>query len=133
MAEPYRIDVTVTAPLYPTELPERVEQAITSLFPEADVEERTGELVGRAHAMDQFAERLREQAIVDTARDELRRGIEGDAVAFELKKQAAYEGVVNFAVGNPDELGELHVHVRVEEPSVDAFIDILAPRTGDGA
>lgn len=132
MIEAYRIEVEVTAPLYPTEVPERVERAITQLFPEAEVEERTGELVGRAHAMDRFAERLHEQAIVDTARDVFRRNVEGDAFAFALKKQAAYEGVVNFAVGNPDELGDLHVRVRVEEPSVEGFIDGLAPRTDGG-
>jgi predicted RNA binding protein with dsRBD fold (UPF0201 family) len=127
--QPYRIEVEVTAPRYPTELPERVEQAITALFPEATVEARPGELVGRAHAMDHFAERLREQSIVDTARDVFRRNVDGDAFAFALKKQAAYEGVVNFAVGNPDELGDLHVRVRVEEPTVEGFIDRLAPRT----
>lgn len=129
MTDAYRIDVEVTAPLYPTELRERVERAITQLFPEAEIEERPGELVGRAHAMDRFAERLREQEIVDTARDVFRRNTEGDAFAFALKKQAAYEGVVNFAVGNPDELGDLHVRVRVAEPSVEGFIDGLAPPT----
>jgi predicted RNA binding protein with dsRBD fold (UPF0201 family) len=132
MIEAYRIEVEVTAPLYPTELPERVERAITQLFPEAEVTERTGELVGRARAMDHFAERLREQAIVDTARDVFRKNVDGDAFAFALKKQAAHEGVVNFAVGNPDELGDLHVRVRVEEPSVEAFIDGLAPRSESG-
>ena len=131
MIEAYRIDVEVTVPLYPTELPERVERAITALFPEAEVEAHTGELVGHSRSMAHFAKRLREQAIVDTARDVFREGLEGDAFAFTLKKQAAYEGVVNFAVGNPDELGDLHVRVRVEEPSVEAFIDGLAPRTGD--
>ncbi|NIU66682.1 MAG: coaE operon protein [Actinobacteria bacterium] len=131
MIEAYRIDVEVVAPLHPTELPERVERSITALFPEAEVEERPGELVGEAHAMDRFAERLREQEIVDAARDVFRRNVDGDAFAFDLKKQAAHEGVVNFAVGNPDELGDLHVRVRVEEPSVEAFIDGLAPRTAD--
>lgn len=123
--EPYRIDVEVTAPVYPTELADRVDRAITSLFPEAEVEERPGELIGRAHALAHFADRLREQAILDTARDVFHEGIEDDSFAFELKKQAAYEGVVNFAVGKPDELGELHVRVRVESPSVEAFIDRL--------
>ena len=129
MIDAYRIEVEVVAPLYPTELPERVERSITELFPEAEVEERPGELVGQARAMDRFAERLREQEIVDAARDVFRRNVEGDAFAFDLKKQAAHEGVVNFAVGNPDELGDLHVRVRVEEPSVEAFIDGLAPPT----
>jgi predicted RNA binding protein with dsRBD fold (UPF0201 family) len=129
MIETYRIEVEVTAPLYPTEIQERVEQAITALFPEAEIEERTGELIGGARAMDHFAERLQEQSIVDTAREVFRRNVTGDTFSFALKKQAAYEGVVNFAVGNPDELGDLQVRVRVEEPSVEAFIDGLAPPT----
>jgi len=133
MSAPYRIEVEVTAPVYPTEVPERVEAAITSLFPEAEIEARTGEIVGQARMMEHFGDRLREQAIVDTARDVFRRNVNGDAFAFALKKQAAYEGVVNFAVGNPDELGDLHVRVRVTEPSVEEFIERLTAPTEDSA
>ena len=131
MTGPHRIEVEVTVPVYPTEVDERVERAITALFPEAEVEARTGKLVGRSHSLAHLAERLREQAIVDTARDVFRDGIDGDAFSFTLKKQVAYAGVVNFAVGNPDELGDVHVRVRVEEPSVEGFIDQLAPRTDE--
>ncbi|MFB6361313.1 MAG: RNA-binding domain-containing protein [Halobacteriales archaeon] len=133
MIEPYRIEVEITAPLYPTEVQERVEQAMTALFPEAEIEAGTGELIGRARAMDHFAERLQEQSIVDTAREVFRRNVDGDTFSFALKKQAAYEGVVNFAVGNPDELGDLQVRVRVEEPDVEAFVDGLAPSTDAGS
>jgi len=128
----HRIDVQVTTPLNPTEVKARVEDAITNLFPTAEVEERHGELIGEAHSMDRFAERLREQNIVDTAREVFRRNLEGDTFAFDLKKQAAHQGVVNFAVGNPDELGDLHVRVRVEEPDAEAFIEHLAPRSEGG-
>jgi predicted RNA binding protein with dsRBD fold (UPF0201 family) len=133
MSAPYRIEVEVTAPVYPTEVPERVEAAITSLFPEAEIEARTGEIVGQARMMEHFGDRLRERAIVDTAQDVFRRNVTGDAFAFALKKQAAYEGVVNFAVGNPDELGDLHVRVRVTEPSVEEFIERLTAPTEDSA
>lgn len=125
----HRIDVQVTTPLNPTERRDRVEAAITNLFPTAEVEERHGELIAEAHSMERFAERLREQNIVDTAREVFRADLEGDTVAFDLKKQAAHEGVVNFAVGNPDELGDLHVRVRVEEPSAEEFVDYVTPRT----
>ena len=128
----HRIDVQVTTPLNPTEVKARVEDAITNLFPTAEVEERHGELIAEAHSMDRFAERLREQNIVDTAREVFRRNLEGDTFAFDLKKQAAHQGVVNFAVGNPDELGDLHVRVRVEEPDAEAFIEHLAPRSEGG-
>lgn len=128
----HRIDVQVTTPLNPTEVRDRVEAAITTLFPTAEVEERHGELVAEAHSLEHLGERLREQSIVDAAREVFCAGLEGDTFAFELKKQAALEGVVTFAVGSPDELGSLHVRVRVEEPAAEAFIDDLAPRTDDG-
>ena len=125
----HRIDVQVTTPLNPTEVRDRVEAAITNLFPTAEVEERHSELVAEAHSMDRLAERLREQNIVDSAREVFREGLEGDTFTFDLKKQAAHEGVVNFAVGNPSELGDLHVRVRVEEPSAEEYIEYLAPRS----
>jgi len=128
----HRIDVQVTTPLNPTEVKARVEDAIKNLFPTAEVEERHGELIAEAHSMDRFAERLHEQNIVDTAREVFRRNLEGDTFAFDLKKQAAHQGVVNFAVGNPDELGDLHVRVRVEEPDAEAFIEHLASRSEGG-
>jgi len=128
----HRIDVQVTTPLNPTEVRDRVEAAITNLFPTAEVEEGHGELLAGAHSMERFAERLREQNIVDAARDVFYGNLEGDTFAFDLKKQAAHEGVVNFSVGNPDELGDLHVRVRVEEPDAEAFIDHLAPQTEGG-
>ncbi len=123
----YRIDVQITVPIKATEVSDRVEDAITNLFPNAEVRESHGELIAETHSMDHFADRLREQSIQTTARDLFRSRIDGDTFDFELKKQAAFEGVVNFAVGNPDELGELHVRVRVDEPAIEAIIDHIAP------
>ncbi len=40
--------------------------------------------------------------------------------------------MVNFAVGNPDELGELHVRMQVDDPTVEEFVDYVAPPTEDG-
>ena len=40
--------------------------------------------------------------------------------------------MINFAVGNPDELGDMHVRVYVDEPEVEAFVDQIAPRTEEG-
>lgn len=129
----YRIDVEVTTPLNPTESRERVETAIGNLFPEAEIVEADGRLVGQTHSFARFVERVREQSIVDAARDRFRAGIDADGFSFALKKQAAYVGVVNFSVGGADELGDLSVHVRVEGPAVEAFIDHVLPasQTGD--
>jgi predicted RNA binding protein with dsRBD fold (UPF0201 family) len=128
----YSVDVSVTAPVYPTEVEDRVADAVLNVFPDADIERGEGELRAQTHSVERFAERLHEQAILDTARGQLLADRRGDTLRFALKKQAAFEGVVNFAVGEPDELGELHVTVRVNSPDVESFVDSVAPPTEDG-
>ncbi|MCT9094951.1 RNA-binding domain-containing protein [Haloarchaeobius sp. HME9146] len=128
----YSVDVQITAPVNDTEVTDRVADAITNLFPEAEVEEHPGELMATTHQLEHFSERLHEQEILDTARGQFFSNQEGDTFSFDLKKQAAFEGRVNFAVGNPDELGDIHVRVRVTDPSVEEFVDYVAPPTQDG-
>jgi predicted RNA binding protein with dsRBD fold (UPF0201 family) len=132
VSEIYSVDVQITAPVMPTEVTDRVRDAVTNLFPEADIESGHGELLGEAHGLERFSERLHEQEILDTARNRFFDGQQGDTFAFDLKKQAAFQGVVNFAVGEPSELGDIHVRVTVREPSVEAYIDHVAPPTEDG-
>jgi predicted RNA binding protein with dsRBD fold (UPF0201 family) len=132
MTEVYSVDVQITAPVMPTEVTDRVRDAVTNLFPEADIEEGHGELVGEAHSMETFSELIHEQEILDTARGQFFADQRGDTFSFDLKKQAAFVDVVNFAVGEPAELGDIHVRVTVHEPSVDAYIDHVAPPTEDG-
>ncbi|MFB6219775.1 MAG: coaE operon protein [Halobacteriaceae archaeon] len=124
------IDARITAPVQETELAERVVEAVEGLFPGADVTVEDGRVVGHADSLDRVARRLREQRILDTARSYLREHRHREGVTMELKKQAAHEGVVNFAVGSPAELGDIHVDVTVEG-DVEAFIDRLAPRTDE--
>ncbi len=128
----YRIDVEITAPVRATEVTDRVVDAIENLFPEAEVESHPGELVATAHSMDHFSERLHEQAILDTARGAFFVNEDGNTFSFDLKKQAAFRGRVNFAVGTESELGDIHVRVIVREPDVESFIDHIAPPTEDG-
>ena len=128
----YSVDVQVTAPLHDTEVTGRVEDAVHNLFPEAELESHPGELVGTCHTMETFSERLHEQAILDTARGAFFDGREGDAFSFRLKKQAAFRGVVNLAVGTESELGDIHVRVRVNEPDVESYVDHVAPPTEEG-
>lgn len=132
MSTLYRVDIEITAPVYDTEVTRRVADAITNLFPNADLEESYGELRASTHTLETFSECLHRQEILDTARSEFFERLEGNTFSFALKKQAAFEGRVNFAVGEPDELGEIAVRVRVDEPSVDAYIDHVAPPTEDG-
>jgi predicted RNA binding protein with dsRBD fold (UPF0201 family) len=128
----YSIDVRITAPVNDTEVTDRVADAISNLFPEAEITSQPGALVATTHSMEHFSERLHEQAILDTARGAFFADLSGDTFSFELKKQAAFQGVVNFAVGDGSELGELHVRVHVREPDVEAFIDHIAPPTEEG-
>jgi len=128
----YSVDVQVTAPVHDTEVADRVADAVHNLFPEADLEEGHSELVGKAHGMEHFSEHLHEQEILDTARGEFFENRRGKTFSFDLKKGAAFEGVVNFAVGGESELGDIHVRVRVEEPSVEEYVDHVAPPTEEG-
>jgi predicted RNA binding protein with dsRBD fold (UPF0201 family) len=124
----HRIDVRVVAPVRDTEVTDRVADAVHELFPNAEVREESGRLVAETHALEAFSERLHEQEILDTARTEFFRRADGEGFSFALKKQA----VVNFAVGNPDELGDIEVHVTVHDPDVESVIDHVAPATEDG-
>jgi predicted RNA binding protein with dsRBD fold (UPF0201 family) len=128
----YSIDVEITAPLKATEVTGRVADAIENLFPEAEIESRPGELLATTRSMEGFSERLHEQAILDTARGAFFSNQDGNTFSFDLKKQAAFGGTINFAVGEENELGDLHVRVTVEEPDVESFIDHIAPPTEDG-
>jgi predicted RNA binding protein with dsRBD fold (UPF0201 family) len=128
----YSIDVEITAPVRDTEVAERVADAIANVFPNADVEQGHGEVVAETHSVEEFSELLHRQEILDTARGEFLGGRRGDTLSFSLKKQAAFQGVVNFSVGNPDELGDIAVRIRVNDPTVEEFVDHVAPPTEDG-
>lgn len=128
----YSVDVQITAPVNPTEVTDRVADAIENLFPEAEISSQPGELLATSHSMEHFSERLHEQAILDSARGAFFSNQQGSTFSFDVKKQAAFEGVVNFAVGDGSELGDIHVRVTVQEPDVESFIDHIAPPTEEG-
>ncbi len=132
MTTVYRITVDIEAPVEPTEVRDRVADAVRSLFPEADVTTSSDEVTARTHKVDHFRDRLFEQRILDTARKEFMRNRTQSGFEFRLKKQAAFRDVVNFSVGNPAELGDIDVRVTVEDPEVEEFVEFLAPRTEDG-
>ncbi|MDS0282173.1 RNA-binding domain-containing protein [Haloarcula onubensis] len=132
MSSVYSVDVEITAPVNDTEVTARVADAVQNLFPEADPDHRAGELVAEVHTMEGFSAELHRAEILDTARSVFFDSLAGDRFAFDLKKQAAFEGRVNFAVGEPAELGDIHVEVTVREPDADSYIDYVAPPTEDG-
>jgi predicted RNA binding protein with dsRBD fold (UPF0201 family) len=128
----YSVDVAIRAPVNDTEVTARVADAIRNLFPEADPTHHEGELAAEVHTMEGFSEELHRAEILDTARSVFFSNLQGDRFTFDLKKQAAFEGRVNFAVGEPAELGDIHVEVTVREPDAEAYIDHVAPPTEDG-
>ena len=132
MSSVYSVDVEITAPVHDTEVTARVADAVRNLFPEADPDHREGELVAEVHTMDGFSQELHRAEILDTARSVFFDDLVGDAFSFDLKKQAAFEGRVNFAVGEPAELGDIRVVVTVRTPDAESYIDYVAPPTEDG-
>ena len=128
----YSADVRIVAPVNDTEVTDRVEDAVRTVFPETEPTHEAGQLVAETHTLDAFSDVLHEQEILDTARRVFLRNSTDDGFTFALKKQAAFEGVVNFAVGDADELGDIDVEVRVREPDVESFIEYVAPETDEG-
>ncbi|MEF8900297.1 MAG: RNA-binding domain-containing protein [Halovenus sp.] len=128
----YSIDVDVTAPVYDTEVTDRVADAVTNIFPGAEPTEKHGEVRATVHDLEHFSELLHRRAILDTARAVFFDSLRGDSFSFQLKKQAAFGGVVNFVADEPGELGAITVRVRVEEPDAETLIDHIAPPTEDG-
>jgi len=128
----YSIDVEITAPVYDTEVGDRVADAITNIFPGAEPTETRGELRATVHDLEHFSELLHRRAILDTARSVFFDDLRGDSFSFQLKKQAAFGGVVNFVADEPGELGAIAVRVRVDDPDVETLVDHIAPPTEDG-
>lgn len=128
----YSVDARIETPVNDTEVTDRVIDAVETLFPDADVSSEPGRVVAETHSLEGFSDRLHDQEILDTARREFLGDADETGFSFSLKKQAAYEGVVNFAVGEPDELGDIEVTVTVREPSVREYVDHVAPPTEGG-
>ncbi|VVB72963.1 RNA binding protein [uncultured archaeon] len=108
---------------------ERVVSAIEKIFPGLimDIRGDRIEAYNGPDALRSFHELLRRQMILDTARSVMLHGLVGDAVTFQLNKQAAYMGKVSFP---PEEepLGSLHVQITGGM----RLIDWLAPQTENG-
>ena len=128
----YSVDVTIEVPVQATEVAGRVEDAVTNLFPDAEFRRESDRFVAESHSLDAFSDVLHEQEILDTARREFFNGADDEGFSFSLKKQPAFEGKVNFAVGSEDELGDIQVRVDVREPDVESFVDHVAPPTEEG-
>lgn len=122
----------VEAPVKPTESRAKVEEGIKKIFPALKLRPTGNLVVGesrRPEALERLHQKLRLQAIRDSARKVLRDQREGNRLHFMLNKQAATVSKVSFTDGDSP-LGP--ITVTIESSDLERVIDYLAPRTREG-
>ncbi len=124
------VSVEVSCPVFPSEDPEKIRSALLNIFPTAVLEEGDGKMSGQAD-LDTFSKLIRKQKILDTARNQMQRGMRGksDRTIFNLNKQVATVGKVSF-VDYRTALGTISVTVQADD--IEALIDRVAPMTVNG-
>ncbi len=122
--------VSVSCPVYPSEDPEKVRAALLKIFPTGEFVLDGGRMSGEAD-LDNFAQLIRRQRILDTTRAQMKKGMgrSSTKTRFSLNKQVATVGKVSF-VDYRIALGT--IDVTVEDEELDALIDRVAPVTVDG-
>lgn len=128
------IETTVSTLLFPTEVEEKVRQAVENIFPGTKLTliQKPGyvdRMEGAAPSLDTLHHLLRKQKILDTARKSMFAGKKGHEIELQLNKQAALMSSVNF-LDHEVALGGIYVTIVTDEPEL--IIDWLAPRTVDG-
>ncbi|WP_456416014.1 RNA-binding domain-containing protein [Methanocaldococcus sp.] len=129
------MDVIIKAKVKPTEDKYKVKKAILNIFPKAKLnfvkgEDEFGKWEGVTKNVEKFKEILRRQAILDTARMVLEKGIMESSTKFYLNKQAAYVGAVNFDI---DTHGGIFVKIVADKnEDIIKIIKDIAPRTKGG-
>jgi len=127
------IITTVSVLVFPTELEEKVRHAIENIYPGARL--RMIKLKGYVDrlegitGLDRLHDLLRKQKILDTARSAMFKDLKDNEISFELNKQAAYMGYVNF-LDHEVALGGIYVTIHYKDPRL--IIDWLAPETREG-
>ena len=122
--------VKLKSRIKPTEDEKKVINAVKNIFKDAKVVVEDNQLIGEAEDIGRFKELLRSQAILDTARMVLEKGIVGNSTKFNINKQAAFAGLVNF---DKDIHGGIFVKLIAEEDEdLMKLIKDIAPRTKNG-
>ena len=120
----------ISCPVFPSEDPDKVREAITKIFPDAEFSENDDGYECTAPTLDNFSRQIRKQKILDTARSQMQRGLKRTGrITINLNKQVAYMGKVSFCEGKVI-LGTIKVVIETDEP--EALIDTVAPETVDG-
>ncbi len=130
------VSVKVSALVHSTETQEKVEKAVKNLFPvelhleDYGIPRLYGE--GDLESLRVLHKRLREERILDTARQVLLSGVSGSTTQFALNKQVAFAGKVNFPAGE-ESLGSVYVEISAEnKEDLIKIIEWLAPKTFEG-
>ena len=117
--------VKVSAPVYPTENLKKVLGALENIFPAVEFKESEGELIGESidkGSLVDFKERLKNQKIRDSAKAFLLNSIEKNKLVFQINKQAACMGKINF-VDFEVVLGGIEVSIKDE--NLEALVEWL--------
>ncbi|MCE8429875.1 MAG: hypothetical protein J5U19_15990 [Candidatus Methanoperedens sp.] len=130
------IIVRVYAPVHPTEIGDKVKAAIANIIPVGLHNQDSGTPgvcgEGDIESLRKLHRFLRDAQILDTARNYLISGIDGNMTRFRLNKQVAYVGKVNFPAGE-ESLGSIYVEISaIDHEELLKIIDWLAPETVDG-
>ena len=120
--------VTIECLVNPSEDDEKVEAAILSIFPDAELERTSKGYKGTA-TIDHFSKMIRRQKILDATRGVMLKNRRGDKTWVNLNKQVATVGKISFADKNPV-LGA--IEVCIEDDDIEGLIDIVAPVTVNG-
>ena len=121
--------IEISCPIYPSEDPEKVREAILKVFPDADLEMSEDDITGTAGSIERFSKQIRKQKILDTTRSVLIHGKRGDRTRFFLNKQVAFIGKISFCEEKTI-LGT--IKVVITDDDLDDLIDKVAPVTVDG-
>ena len=119
--------LTATVEVHPTEDPQRIEAALTAIFPGMEFPDVScdGEFIrGEVGDIKNFAKLLIKQRIRATARTIFLEGLEDDSLRFSLNKQVATVGKVNFQT-EAEPLGSIEIVITSED--LQGLIDELAP------
>lgn len=121
------VQVRIVAPIRPTEDPDRVLAAVRGLFPDSSPTVDGNFVRGVSNNLNMLLKKSRDERVMDAARGAMWRGRKDEKTTrFELNKQAAFMGRVNFnEVTHP--LGD--IIVTVEVPSLEALLDKVSPAT----
>jgi predicted RNA binding protein with dsRBD fold (UPF0201 family) len=121
---PYRAEVTVEAPVQPTEVADRVADAVRTLFPDADVSVGDATVSATTHRLDGLAERIQRREIGDAVRDRCLATLDGERFELRVRKGPATVDTLNLAVDD-GELGDLTIRVTVSDPDPETLIEAM--------